>query len=174
MEIDSLVMLTTFEDCKRYLYSEVHRYCRKTAVKRNWEEVESDVFLEFVQTYEKFNGLKGEFIPRMLLMIRWRLQENLREVIRKQKVRRENQGDPINIPSPEPADHSFEEVLRFFSEDAKEVIRLVLHLAPDRIKDNGKPLRREIKNEVKKVLVEKGWLRSRIVQSFQEIREALS
>lgn len=174
MEIDSLVMQTTFEDCKRYLHAEVRRYCCKATIKRDWQEVESDIFLEFMHAYEKFNGLKGEFIPTLLLKIRWRLQENLREMIRKKKVRKENQEDPVNIPSPEPADHSFAEVINLFSEDAKEVIKLVLHYAPEHIRHNGKPMKREIKKEVKKALAERGWLRSRIMESFQEIREALS
>lgn len=175
MEIDSLVMQATFEDCKKYMHAEVKRYCTHQAAQwKDWQEIESDIYLEFARAYEKFNGLKGEFIPTLLLKIRWRLKENLREMIRKSKVRKEETVSPETIRAKNTLDHSFEEMLNLFSDDAKEVIQLTFHLAPDHIKRNGSPLRREIKNEIKKVLTEKGWLRSRIMESFQEIREALS
>lgn len=171
-------MADLYEEVRLFLYQQAHWAARH--YRMSFEDALADVHLGFQRAYHDYTPDKGKFITYVGHKVYWTLR-NLRreEGIRANLVKWSSLPEHAAArPSPEP--FRLEEFASDLSEDAEEVLKVVLQSPVEFLQilrkksPVGQPTRTNMfRAAVREFLMGLGWSSARVTESFKEIKEAL-
>lgn len=158
----------TYTDVEKLIYKLIHKFIRRYG--GDFEELKSVANYAFVQAYDEWDSKKSSFSTTVSWYVNMHLLNELRDRIkRSSRVQYKNiTGRDANYRQ-----RHFANLLDTLSDDAKEVAKLVIK-APAELIDAMDYGELTPKKALRNYLLGLQWSKSRIVQSFNEIREALS
>lgn len=158
---------TTYRDVERMLDKLTWDICPDRNL---WEEYRSKANEAYCEAYNNYTPGRSQFSTWVYIWVRGKLR-NYRQ---QDQTRRQRfgTGDPIgmgNMSDERP--HRMEDLLRDVSEDARLVIRVLLETPGDfaRMARHPKRTRRELWGRLRGI----GWTMGRVVESVDEIKEAI-
>jgi hypothetical protein len=161
----SNVMEMTYSDVERLLPYLVNKFMNHYRVAARFrEDLYSAALESFTTAYSSYAPERGTFSH----WVRYKAWMGMLQELNRWRKRILAEGDPEIVPNREP--RLIERVLHEVGDDARTVVRLIVARAPAKCPRTAATH----KHAVTQILYDLGWTATRVVESFREIREALS
>jgi hypothetical protein len=166
----------TLEDVERLL-SKISGDFYRTHSGLTYQEIAAEAYYHFVLAYRTYDKSKKTKFSTWATFKVWKgLQQAMRKKI--QRDQRASLGLD-GVPDPPAREVTFDmgDFLGSLSCDARHVAGLVLESGIDvrlAIAERGNNTPRNVRGALRDVLKDMGWTKARVVESFAEIRKALS
>jgi len=176
MTTDSAVM-ETYRDVEMLVHSVTHSFLRQKKISESeYEEWHGEASMAFTRAHDSFDRRRGSRFTTWLWHCIWNaLSDKLRREAGHWNCVCLSERMSDSMTTKEEHEH-FETGLRFdlcsLSQDAKAVVEIVLGTFGQTDEKEAKP--EEIRLTIYELLSNMGWSARRIVESFHEIRVALT
>lgn len=171
-------MASLYEEVRLFLYQQAHWASRTYGL--TFEDALADVHLGFQMAYHAYTADKGAFITYVGHKVYWTLKNIQRQESGRRAMLRRRALSEDMAARPVPEKFRLDEFASDLSEDAEEVLKVVLQSPMELLQivrqksPDGQPTRKNMfRAAVREFLMGLGWSSARVTESFKEIKEAL-
>ena len=153
-----------YESVKPLIFKVVKEFQRRHG--GEWDELLGEANLLFMKSLEGYDWRKGKFSKRIAYKVWWGLfSQRSQQMTREGRMGERDTSLPLEDV---PCEDSFDLVM--LTEEVSDDAALLIELA---LQEDGKGTPDRKRGRLAAILIDLGWTATRILESFQEIREAL-